>query len=146
MRLCICECYGPFLLESGSQRSRPAKEKGSRASPCAHAQGVRKVQGLGFDARRPCLCCTTLPSDRHGDQGSHPLPAGWPWGGSAANREPPACKQLRAKVTMNSKYALLCRKGGEEKREDVRPLTATHSPCGQAVNPGRAVPPAGLPR
>ena len=90
MRLCICEFYGPFLLESGSQRSHPAKLKVSwERKPCAHAQEVRKVRGLGLEARRPDLYCTTLrspssgvlASERRRDQGSHPLPAqlalGW---------------------------------------------------------------------
>ena len=70
----------------------------------------------------------------------------WSWDGSAPDRDPPACEQLRARVTENNKHPLVCRKGGDEKREDVRPLPATHPPRGQAVNPGRAVPPAGLPR
>ena len=70
----------------------------------------------------------------------------WSWDGSAPDRDPPACEQLRARVTENNKHPLVCRKGGDEKREDVRPLPATHPPHGQAVNPGQAVPPAGLPR
>ena len=74
MHLWMLWAFPSWLWQS---KEPPAKEKDSRArTPRAHTQGIRRVQGLGSDAWRPCLCCSTLPSDRHGDQGSHPLPAG----------------------------------------------------------------------
>ena len=147
MRLCICECYGPFLLDSGSQRSRLPKRRTpgqGRHVRTRRASAEFKVSGLmrGGRVSAAARCPLTGTETK---AATLCLP-GWPWGGSPANREPPACKQLGATVTKNSRYAHLYRKGGDEKREDVRPLPAAHSPCGQAVNPGRAVPPAGLPR